>query len=154
MDELLRALAESNDRWMRVSADLANVQKRAVKDREQARRFAVRDAVRALLPCFDNLERAVRSATPESAGPVLTGVQMVCDALPRALAECGVTAVSPEGGAFDPRFHEAIGQMPREDVPAGTVIEVQEKGYLLADLVIRPARVVISTQPVADSGAG
>ncbi len=145
-DDLTRALAEANDRWLRVSADLANLQRRAAKDREQARRFAVRDAVRALLPCFDNLERAMRSAGAESQEAVIAGVQMVCAALPRALQECGVTAVSPEGGAFDPRFHESIGQEPRADVPPGTVLLVQEKGYLLADLVIRPARVVVSTQ--------
>lgn len=148
-EELVRAVAEATDRWMRVNADLANLQRRAAKDREQARRFAVRDAVRALLPCFDNLERALRSSSGEGNEAVIAGVRMVCESIPRALQECGVTPVSPEGGTFDPRFHEAIGQVPDAVNPPGTILSVQEKGYILADLVIRPARVLVAMQPPA-----
>jgi molecular chaperone GrpE len=145
-DGMKKALADAEDRWLRVCAELANLQRRAQKDRDQARRFAVRDVVRALLPVLDNLERAVATSSNVD-DPVVSGVRMVCDAIPRALAESGVSVVVPLGGVFDSRFHEAIASEERADVAPGTVLMVQEKGYVLADLLIRPARVVVAAEP-------
>lgn len=150
-DAMKKALAESEERWMRVNADLQNLQRRAQKDREQARRLAVRDVVRALLPMIDNLERAI-GTTSASDDPVVSGVRMVCDGIPRALAESGVSVVAPLGGVFDSRFHEAIASEVRSDVAPGTVLAVREKGYVLADLLIRPARVVVAAEPAPVEG--
>ncbi len=151
-DAMKKALAESEERWMRLNADLQNLQRRGQKEREQARRLAVRDVVRALLPVIDNLERAI-GTTVANDDPVLSGVRMVCDGIPRALAESGVSVVAPLGGLFDSRFHEAIASEVRADVAPGTVLAVREKGYVLADLLIRPARVVVAAEPAPVEGS-
>ena len=135
---------EMKDRWMRAVAELQNTQKRLKTDRAQERRLTIRDVVRGLLPSFDNLGRALQAAGGADSQGVVAGVRMVNDEIHRILADFGVTPILPERERFDPNFHEAVSKRVAPGVEPNTVLEVHEKGYRLGDLVIRPARVVVS----------
>jgi molecular chaperone GrpE len=126
-------------------ADYANYQKRVQKEIDTARRFACQPLIADLLPGLDNLARAVAAADSNaSATGLLDGVRMVHQQLLDALARHGVRAIEAIGKPFDPIFHEALLERPSAEAPDRTVLQELEKGYLLHDRVIRPAKVVVS----------
>jgi molecular chaperone GrpE len=143
---------ELTDRLQRTLAEYGNYQKRAAKDREQARLFGMRDLLRALLPSIDNLDRALQSADAQG-GSLLEGVRMTSSEIQRVLAEVGIKALHPRGEKLDPRVHEAIAKVAAGDAAPGTILDVAERGYVLGEIVIRPARVVVAGEPPAESKA-
>ena len=146
------ALAAERDayreKWLRTAAELENVRKRARREVVDARRFAQADLLRPLLAVADDLERALGSmaedadATVES---VREGVVLIRQRFGTVLKEHGVEAVEAQDAVFDPACHEAVGQVERAGVEAGIVVEVVQQGYRLGDLLLRPARVIISS---------
>ena len=134
-----------HDAWLRVMADLQNLQRRLHREKQQARKMALRDLTLGLLPCFDNLNRAIASADSGSMEAVVQGVQMVHQEIHRILEDHGVKALNPIGETLDPNLHEAMGSRPSADCEANTVLDVLEPGYALGEIIIRPARVVVST---------
>jgi molecular chaperone GrpE len=156
--DLIRELTEKaetyQENWLRAGAELQNLQKRAVRDREMARNLAVRDLVRALLPSFDNLERALLSTETGSFESLLQGVSMVSAEIRRVLLEQGIQIIEPEGGKLDPSRHEAVSSRPDPDADENTILDVLEKGYALGDMVIRPARVLVSQGRTSASRPG
>jgi molecular chaperone GrpE len=148
LDELASALAERDeykDLALRAKADFENYRKRADRRVAETRGVAVASVVRELLPVIDNLDRAVEAAGEQGAGDAFAeGVRLVHADLHAVLDRLGLTQLDPTGDAFDPSFHEAISQAPIEGTPAGTIIEVVQKGFQLGDVVVRPARVVVA----------
>jgi molecular chaperone GrpE len=149
--ETLRARAQERDQFLsllqRTQADFENYQKRNRREREEERRYFVRDLVQDLLPVLDNLERAVAAAQKAGeAGPLVQGVGLVQNQLHDLLRRHGVTPLDALGKPFDPNLHQAVMQQPSADQPPNTVLQVLEPGYLIHDRVLRPARVVVSTQ--------
>lgn len=138
---------EFQDNWLRAVAELQNVQKRTARDKDLARRMAVRDIVRSLLPCFDNLERAVQSADASSPEVLIQGVSMVSGEIARLLTESGVAVIDPVNERLDPTRHEAVFSRHDADVDENVILEVHEKGYSLGEMIIRPARVTVSLGP-------
>lgn len=148
-DELTRVKAERDeylDLARRVQADFENYRKRVAKDLADARSKAVAGAVRELLPVVDNIERALRAA--EEAGgdedALIQGVRMVHEELHGFLERLGLEVIETDEEPFDPAVHEAIATVPVDGVNAGTITEVHQRGYRLGELVVRPARVVVS----------
>ena len=136
---------EIEESWLRAAADLQNVQRRATRDKDLARRMAVRDLISALLPCFDNLERAVSSADDGTPEVLLQGVSMVSTEIRRVLSDHGVQLVDPAAGEpLDPTRHEAVFSRHDDDVEENLILEVHEKGYAIGEMIIRPARVAVS----------
>ncbi len=148
LDELAAALAsrdEYKDLALRAKADFENYRKRADKRVAETRGVAVAGVLRELLPVVDNLDRAVDAAGETPAGDAFAeGVRLVHADLHSVLDRLGLKTVDPTGETFDPNFHEAISQAPAEGVTAGTIVEVVQKGFLLGDVVVRPARVVVA----------
>jgi molecular chaperone GrpE len=137
-----RALAQST------RADFENYQKRILRDMAQERRYATEPLAKALLPAFDNLERATAAAKQVGeTGPLVQGVAMVQSQLLDALRRHGITRIEAEGQPFDPNRHQAVMQKPSADVPPGTVLQVLENGFMIHDRVLRPASVIVSTAP-------
>ena len=98
-----------------------------------------------LLPVLDDLERALEAAEHHEEAKVLEGVRMTKDALAGVLASEGVEEIAADdGGPFDPHVHEALLAQPAEGVEPGQVIQVIQRGYRMGDVVLRPARVVVS----------
>ncbi|MBD3388178.1 MAG: nucleotide exchange factor GrpE [Candidatus Altiarchaeales archaeon] len=124
----------------RVQADFENYRKRVDRDREDSRRYANQKIVEEFLEVKDNLERALDN-NGES-GSVVEGVKLTLKQLDGLLKKHGVEEMNPSGCAFDPRFHEAV-LVEEGDVDEECVGEVLQKGYVLHERVVRPAKVKI-----------
>ena len=157
LDDLneLRAKAEERDQFLqmlqRTRADFENYQKRVRRDLQQERQYALAPLLADLLPIIDNLERALASVQEDS--PLRQGVAMVRDQFLDLLKRHHVVRIEAEGEPFDPHRHEAVMQRPTSDVPPNTVIQVVEPGYLYHERVLRPSKVVVSTQADKDEPA-
>ncbi len=141
--ELQVKLTEASDAFLRAKAEAENTRRRADEEMSKARKFAVESFAESLLPVRDSLESAIaiQNATPEQ---LLEGVHATLRQLTQALERNKVMAIAPPAGTkFDPHQHQAISVMPAEQ-EAGTVVAVLQKGYLIAERVLRPALVTVS----------
>jgi len=127
----------------RTQADFENFRRRATRERGAAEARGVGRLARELLPALDNLERAL-AATEAQDTEFTKGVRLVQGELAAALRRAGIEAYTPKGEQFDPNVHEAMAQHSVEGAASGTVVEVYQPGYRLADTVLRPARVVVA----------
>ena len=152
IEALEAELEASNERLLRTQAELENFRKRARRELDEQRRYANLPLIAELLPAIDNLSRAAEAAAQnESGAGLVQGVQMVADQMLAVLAQYHCRPIEAEGSEFDPNVHEAIAQEPSNDVPAGVVTRVVTTGYQLHDRVVRPAHVMVSTGPAAES---
>ena len=143
LSELEARHAEMADAYLRAKADAENTRRRAEDEIAKARKFAVEGFAESLLPVKDSLEAAI--ATPgASAEQVLEGVHATLRQLVSALERNKVSQINPPAGTkFDPHQHQAISVVPAAQEP-NTVVAVLQKGYLIADRVLRPALVTVS----------
>jgi molecular chaperone GrpE len=160
--EQLRAAAaradENWDKYLRAVAELENYRKRVAREKEELARYTSERVVAALLPVLDNLERALVAAQehePNHAA-LLDGLQQIQAQFRRTLEEFGLKEVVANAGhPFDPNIHEAVGHVESAEHPEGHVIQQLQRGYKLADRLLRPARVVVSKgkseEPKAES---
>ena len=131
----------------RTKADFENYRKRAVRETAAAQERGVAKLAKELLPAVDNLDRALEAAQHDGdngASTLVSGIKLVHADVIAALSRVGIERFEPKGEQFDPQRHEAIAQQPVEGAQPGTIVEVYQRGYLLGDFVIRPARVVVA----------
>jgi molecular chaperone GrpE len=147
VEQLKRERDDFRDQLLRVRADFANYQKRSKQQADAERSYAVGPLARDLLDSIDNLERAVDALRASGASGVTAGLDMVQKQLIDILAKHGVKPIPALGHPFDPNLHDAVTQQPSLDHPAGTVIAELSKGYMIADRVLRPSKVAVSTRP-------
>jgi len=145
----LETLRQERDQFLgllkRTQADFENYQKRSQREREQDRRYWYGPLGLDLLPVIDNLERALAAAKQANeTGPLVQGVNMVLAQFLDLLKRHGITPIEARGQPFDPHLHEAVMQQPSEEVPPDTVTQVLERGFMLHDRVLRPAKVAVS----------
>ncbi|KQW03165.1 molecular chaperone GrpE [Rhizobacter sp. Root1221] len=136
-------LAEMSDAYLRAKAEGENIRRRAEEEVSKARKFALEGFADSLLPVKDSLEAAIAipAATPEQ---LLEGVHATLRQLSAALERNKVLEINPAAGTrFDPHQHQAISVVPAEQDP-NTVVTVLQKGYLIAERVLRPALVTVS----------
>ncbi|WP_422013427.1 nucleotide exchange factor GrpE [Roseateles sp.] len=145
--ELEGRLAEMSDAYLRAKAETENARRRADEDVAKARKFAVEAFAEAMLPVMDSMEAAIVSytATPDAkVETVLEGVHATRRQLASALERNKVVEINPAAGTkFDPHQHQAISVVPAEQ-DANTVVTVLQKGFLIADRVLRPALVTVA----------
>ena len=149
---LEREHAEMRDRLLRTLAEMENLRKRT--EREVDRCAALRRRVnfaRDILGVADNMRRALEAVTPELRASVETGVKALIDGveltereLLKALEKNGMRQFSPQGEKFDPNLHQAMFEVPDASVPAGSVVQVVQPGYMIGERVLRPAMVGVS----------
>ncbi len=135
--------AEVSDAFLRAKAEAENTRRRAEEEISKARKYAVESFADSLVPVKDSLEAAIAipAATPEQ---LLEGVHATLRQLSAALERNKVLEISPPAGTkFDPHQHQAISVVPA-DQEANTVVAVLQKGYLIADRVLRPALVAVA----------
>lgn len=144
LEELLRAARlqaeEHHDAWLRARAEIDNTRRRAQEDIAKAHKFAVEKFAADLLPVKDTLEMALADQNPES---LRAGLELTLKNLVAAFEKAALVEENPLGGKFDPHRHQAMATQ-ESDQPANTVIQVYQKGYLLAERVLRPAMVVVA----------
>ncbi|MDP9899384.1 molecular chaperone GrpE [Variovorax ginsengisoli] len=136
--------AELNDQYLRGQADVQNARRRADEDVSKARKFAVESFAESLLPVTDSLEAglAIQDATPEQ---IREGAEATLRQLKSALERHKVIEIAPAAGTkFDPHQHQAISVVPAPGQDANTVVSVLQKGYTIAERVLRPALVTVS----------
>lgn len=148
MDDLEK-LRQERDQFLgmlqRTQADFENYQKRNQREREQERRYWYGPLGLDLLPVLDNLERALAAAKQANeTGPLVQGVNMVLAQFLDLLKRHGITPIEAQGQPFDPHLHQAVMQQPSAEVPPNTVTQVLERGFMLHDRVLRPAKVAVS----------
>ena len=130
------------DQLLRLAADFENFRKRARKEKIEQQKFAAEGVLREMLPILDNLERALAHAQSED--PIVQGVAMVVKQFADALSAQGVRAFESAGQPFNPELHEAMGQAPAGEAPPGSVLQQLEKGYMIHDRLLRPAKVLVA----------
>lgn len=139
--------AELAEQYLRAQADMQNTRRRAEDEISKARKFAVESFAESLLPVADSLEAsfAHKDATPEQ---IREGAEITLRQLKSALERNKVVEINPAAGAkFDPHQHQAISVVPlppESTQEANTVVSVLQKGYLIADRVLRPALVTVA----------
>lgn len=150
----LRAAVEERDQWheraLRSQAELENVRRRLLKEAEQLRQYASAPLATDLLPCLDNLQRAIENA--EKTGSIedlLQGLRMVAGSFEETFARHGVVPIPTAGEAFDPNLHEALQQVPSSEHGAMEIVQEVERGWQLHDRVLRPSKVIVSSGPPA-----
>jgi len=150
-DSLRAERDDYRDRFMRALADAENARKRSEKDRREAEQYGGSKLARDMLPVYDNLKRALDTATDEhreAVGPLLEGVELTMRELLNVFKKHGIEPVSPQvGDRFDPQLHQAMFEAPVPNTSAGDIIQVSAEGFLLHDRLLRPAQVGVSSTP-------
>jgi molecular chaperone GrpE len=146
-EKLTLAEQKAHDHWeklVRSVAEVDNIRRRAERDVSNAHRYALEKFVSTLLPVADSLEQAIVLAERQGDIPLHEGLLLTMKLLVETLEKADVKQIDPTGMPFDPQLHEAMSIQPSPDVSPNTVVMVFQKGYLLNDRVIRPARVIVS----------
>jgi molecular chaperone GrpE len=141
---------EMKDQLLRALADVENMRRRSERDVAQANKYGHLSFARDLLSCFDNLSQAVslapedKSDFDENLKNILVGVEMISTEIDTILQRHHITKINPIGEKFNYNHHQAMFEVPNNEVEAGTVVQVAQPGYLLHDRLIRPAMVGVS----------
>ncbi len=151
LDELRAERDELRDKWMRALADAENARKRSDKDRREAENYGGSKLARDMLPVFDNMKRAVESASEEQkaiSAALIEGVELTMRELLNVFNKHGIHLISPQvGDKFDPQVHQAMFEAPVPGTVAGEIIQVSAEGFMLHDRLLRPAQVGVSSNP-------
>ena len=148
--EAAREKAEDNwNQYLRAVAELENTRKRASRDVEQARKFAIERFAADLLPVKDSLEMGLNAASDatDKADALVEGTEMTLKQLAQVFEKFGITEVDPKGERFDPEQHEAMAAQPSAEAEPDTVLTVVQKGYMLNGRMLRAARVLVARKP-------
>ena len=133
---------EHHDAWLRAKAETENVRRRAQEDIAKASKFAIERFAGELLAVKDSLEAGLAADNP-SVESLKSGTELTLKQLVAAFEKSGLKEINPVGEKFDPNFHQAISMIDAEQ-EANTVVNVLQKGYLIADRVLRPALVTVA----------
>ena len=135
-------IKEFQDQFLRAKAEVENARRRSMEDVAKAHKFAIEGFAENLLPVLDSLNAALTDSGADSA-KMKEGIELTLKQLVFALEKGRVLEINPVGEKFDPHRHQAIAMVPHEQ-EANTVVTVLQKGYLIADRVLRPALVTVS----------
>jgi molecular chaperone GrpE len=130
------------DRLARMQAEFDNARKRAQREQQDYRDYALSDTIKTLIPVMDSFDRALQSSPEKSEFHL--GVELIHKQLQDALSKIGVQPIVAKGQPFDPRFHEAIEMVDTEDARDNEVIDELQRGYKLKDRLLRPAMVRVA----------
>lgn len=138
---------QQREQMLRTAAEVENIRKRAARDVEQAHRYALEKFALELLPVRDSLELAVASSGAADAAALAAGQDATLKLLARAFEKFSVQVIDPLGVPFDPEKHEAMAMQPSSTAEPGSVLQVIQPGYELNGRLLRPARVIVASEP-------
>jgi molecular chaperone GrpE len=148
---LAKEAAEARDKMLRTLAEMENLRKRTIREVADARTYGITGFARDVLDIADNLQRALdalpaeaRDAADPGLKALIEGVELTERSLLNTLEKNGVKKFDPSGGKFDPNFHQAMYEVPDPSVPAGTVVQVMQSGFMIGERILRPALVGVS----------
>ncbi|HEY3928600.1 MAG TPA: nucleotide exchange factor GrpE [Candidatus Koribacter sp.] len=131
------------DRLARLQAEFDNFRKRNLREQQEYRDYALVDALKALLPILDSLDRAAKSEA-EDLQQIRAGIELIDRQFHDALSKLGVQPIAAEGQPFDPNVHQAIQMEETDQAPDNTVIGELQRGYRIKDRLLRPAMVRVA----------
>lgn len=149
-------IAELKDQLIRAIAETDNVRKRAARDLEDTNKYAVSKFAGGLVPVLENLQRATGSISDELRAEnaqvknLAEGVEMTLRELLNVFERFGIKRIDPVGEKFNHQFHQAMQQVEDADAEAGTVLQVLQAGYVIHDRLLQPALVNVAKKPAAD----
>ena len=136
---------EHYDLYVRAMAELENTRRHCAEDVQKARKFSIEKFAENLLPVVDSLEKAIEVTKDEADNPMREGMLATYRQMLHALDVSGMKPIDPKGETFNPHQHQAIAMVPApEGVEGGKVVEVFQRGWLIADRVLRPAMVSVA----------
>ncbi len=140
-------------KYLRLQADMDNYRKRLDRNLAERARHRKAEVLRGFLPVLDNLTRALEAgeSTEAADNPLLVGVQLIAEQFSAVLERHGVSRI-PAGGSFDPRLHEVMATVERNDLEEGSIVEELAAGYMLNGEVLRASAVKVAMGPAADVG--
>ena len=150
IEALQAETADLKDKLLRTVAEMENMRRRTERDKADTAKYAISNFARDVLSVGDNIRRAIESVPEDAAASdsalksLLEGVEMTERELLHVLERHGIARLEPKGERFDPNQHQAMFEIENTEVPAGTVLEVMQAGYIIADRVLRPAMVGVS----------
>lgn len=143
--------AELKDRLLRAAAEMENLRKRTEREIADTRSYAIANFARDMLTATDNLSRALmmlpaeaRENADASMTALIEGIEMTDREMQRLLQKNGVKPILAEGEKFDPHKHQAMFEVPNNDVPEGTIVQVVQAGFAIGDRVLRPSMVGVA----------
>lgn len=142
-------VAEFKDKYLRAMADLDNMRKRMLREREEARHYGAEHLLRDLLVVLDNLERAMQASGDVT--QIREGVRLTHDQFKHILRQHGVEVIEAAGAPFDPAHHEAVAHIETEVHPPGVVVEEHRRGYRYRERLLRPAMVSVAKPKSAEA---
>lgn len=143
-------LEELNDRLLRMAAEMENLRKRSLKEREDAIKYSTTKFARDIITVADDLERAIESVKGidfeknDATKTLYDGVELTLRSLTQIFSRNGIERFDPSGEKFDPTMHEAMFEVPDSENESGIIVHLVEPGYRINDRILRPARVGVS----------
>jgi molecular chaperone GrpE len=134
------------DRLARLQAEFENARRRATREQQEYREYAVADAVKSLLPILDSFERALHVSASDG-NDIRPGIELIYKQLQDSLAKLGVNPIPAKGQTFDPHLHQAIEIVDTEEAQDHQVLEELQRGYKLKDRLLRPSMVKVARNP-------
>jgi len=134
------------DRLARLQAEFENARKRAAREQQEFREFAVADAIKAILPVLDSFDRALQVA-PAAQSDLRSGIELIHKQLHDALQKLGVRPVAAKGEQFDPHVHEAVEMVDTAEADDHEILDELQRGYKLKERLLRPAMVKVARNP-------
>jgi molecular chaperone GrpE len=148
---LAKEVADLKDRLLRTLAEMENVRRHTDREIADTRQYAVASFARDLIGVADNMQRALGTLSAEQreqADPAIKshieGVELTERELAKVMEKHGIRKFDPQGQKFDPNLHQAMFEVPDASVPSGTVVQVMQPGYMIAERVLRPALVGVA----------
>lgn len=149
--DLDQALAKADEHWklyLGAHAEMENLRKRAERDVQNAHKFALERFFSELLPVRDSLELGLAAINDTvEVAKLREGVELTLRQLAAAMEKFGARELNPLGAKFNPNEHEAMAMLPTDQVEPNTVVQVLQKGYLLNERLLRPAKVLVAQAP-------
>jgi molecular chaperone GrpE len=147
---LAAATSKADENWnqyLRAVAELENYRRRAEREVDNARKFAIERFAQELIGVGDALESGLAAGATDLESPVVKGAEATLRQLLAAFQKAGIAVLDPTGKPFDPTWHEAMVAQENADQPPGTVLSVIQRGYTINGRLLRPARVIVSKAP-------
>ena len=156
--------ADFKDKWLRAHAEIDNIRKRSDREKEEIAKYAVSKLARDIVNVGDNFQRAIEAVPAGAADQdpalksFLEGVTLTERELLNVLERHGIKRVQPMNEPFNPHLHQAVMEIPRSDVPEGTIVQVFQSGFMIEERVLRPAMVGVAKGgaklPTGPEGSG
>lgn len=147
LNKVKEDLENLNNQYLRLAADFDNYRKRQAQERESLLKYGTEEALKKLIEVLDNFDRAKQSINSvEDCQKLRETFDILHKQTTDSLTKMGLEVIETEGQKFDPMFHDAVMQTPTDEYPEETIIKELQKGYKLADKVLRPALVDVAVQ--------